>query len=207
MIGTILTILLLGIGSICFAADDSQEPPLKYTIEINGQQHDFVLDRPVQIHGTYRDPKVVLRASLTRHFTYGALAFQYPASFIWEAQIKAPDEKSWTLSGNDFKIMYFVLPGMLSVDEYAQALAKEFGKGSTRISDTERMLGGHRHKGKLLLVKLVGTALCFEVYALPARAGSRLLVFQDTPPDNKAISEEGEKALRLLSETFKDMMK
>jgi hypothetical protein len=176
-------------------------------MEINGQQHDVVLDRPIQIQGTYRDPKVVLRASPIRHFTYGALAFQYPASFIWEAEIKAPDEKTWVLSGNDFKIMYLVLPGALSVDAYARATAKEFGKGSTRISDTERTLGADKHKGKLLLVKLAGTDLRLEVYALPARTGCRFLVLQDCPPDKKAISEEGEKALRLLSDSFKDMMR
>ena len=201
---TVTVILFLGIGSMCVSADDRQEPPLKYTLEIDGQQHEIVLDKPIKVQGNYSDPKFVLSASPIRNFTHGDIAFQYPASFSWEAEIEASNEKTWTLSGNDFKIMYFIQPYELSVENYDQAMAKQFGKGTTRISDTERTLGGHKHKGKLLFVKLAGTELSLEVYALPAKSGSRLLVLQDSPPDNRAISEEGEMALGMLSKSFTD---
>ncbi len=185
-------------------ANDSQELPLKYSLEIDGQQHEVVLDKPILIQGTYNDPKVLLRVSPIRQFAYGDIAFQYPAHYIWEAEVEASNEKTWTLSGNDFTIMYFILPDALSVREYAQNLAKRFGEGSTRISETEITLGGHRYRGKLLFVKLVGTTLSTEVYALPARTGSRLFVLQDSPPDNRAISKEGEKTFALLSKSFRD---
>ena len=171
MIRTYTIVLILCIGSTCFAADESQEPPLKYTLEINGQGHELVLDKPVKLQGEYSNPKVVLRASSIRHYTYGDITFQYPASFAWEAEIEGHNEKTWILSGNDFKIMYFILPDVLSVEAYSQAMAKQYGKGSTRISDTERELGGQRHNGKLLFVKLAGTTLSLEVYSLPAKTG------------------------------------
>ena len=197
-------IFLAGFTGLCFAQDESREPSLKYTLEIDGKQHELVLDKPVVIRGAYNNPEVVLNASSTRQFTYGDVTFQYPASFSWEVDIGGNDEKTWTLSGNDFKIMYFILPDVLSVDAYALAMAKQFGKESTRISDTERMLGSQELKGKLLSVKLAGISLNLEVYALPAKSGSRLLVLQDSPPDERAISKEGEKALGLLSTSFKD---
>jgi hypothetical protein len=87
MIRAIAAIFVLCLSSLCFAADDTQEPPLKYTLEIDGQAHVVVLDKPVKIHGVYSNPNAVLRASSIRYFTYGDLSFQYPASFTWEAEI------------------------------------------------------------------------------------------------------------------------
>jgi hypothetical protein len=196
--------LLFGISGVCSAADDSQQPPLKYTLVIDGQQHALVLEQPLQIQGSFKNPTIALEASSVRTFTYGGISFQYPAAFSWEAEIEAGNEKTWTLSGNDFTIMYFIQPQPNSADAYAQAMAKQFGKGTTRIGDTERTLGGRKYPGKLLFVKLAGTALTLEVYALPAKTGSRLLVLQDSPPDNQAVSNEGEKALAMLAKTFQD---
>ena len=202
-----VAVLLLFHTTLCFAADDSQELPLKYTLVLNGVAHEVQLNRPVQIQGTYTNPKAELKASSIRYFTYGEIAFHYPAGYTWEAKIKAPNEKTWTLSGNDFKIMYFITPEALPVETFAKAMATQFGKGTTRISDTERTLGAHKHKGKLLFVKLAGVSLNIEVYALPANAGSRLLVLQDSPPDNKVISDEAEKTLDMLSKSFKISVK
>lgn len=197
-------IMVVGFCTLCFATDESQEPPLKFTLDINGQKRALVLDKPLKLAGDYKNPQVVLRASPNRLFTYGDITFQYPCSFTWEAELDGENEKKWILSGNDFKIMYFILPGTFSVGSYSQALANRFGGSSTRISDTERMLGGQRLKGKLLFVKLAGTALTMEVYSLSAKAGSRMLVFQDSPPDNRATSKEGEGALAILSNSFGD---
>ena len=196
--------ILIGFSGLCFGAYESHEPPLKYTLEINGQPHELILDMPVEIRGAYKDPKVVLTGSSIRQFTYGDVAFQYPASFSWEAEIEGHNERTWTLSGNDFKIMYFILPAAVSVDAYAEAMANQFGEERTRVSDTERTLGVQKYKGKLLFVKLAGVTLNLEVYALRATSGSRLLVFQDTPPDDRAISKEGERTLALLSTSFKE---
>jgi hypothetical protein len=204
MIKTVATIFFLCIANVCFAADDSQEPPLKYTLEVNGKRHEVTLDKSIQLQGIYKNPKVVLRASPTRQFSFGHLEFQYPAWFTWEAEINGPNDKNWSLSGNDFKIMYFVQSQALTLETYVAAMAKQFGKEKTRISETERVLGGRKYKGRLIFVKLAGVALNLEVYTLPAKSGSRLLVFQDRPPDNRAVSKEGERVLDMLSRTFRD---
>lgn len=204
MIKALVLTMLVGYVSLCFATDESKEPPLKYKLKINGKVNELVLDNAVTLKGNYRDPEITLHASDTRRFTYGNIAFKYPASFTWEADIESDKERSWILSGNDFKIMYFVQPEHLTIDSYALSMANQFGKENTRISDTDREFGGRKLKGKLLFVKLAGIGLTIEVYALSTKSGSRLLVLQDNPSDNRMISKEGEGALKLLSESFID---
>ena len=201
-----LITMILGFGDPVSAIDESLEPPLKYTLEINDHPQALVLNKPIKINGTFRDPKVVLKASSVREFTYGHMAFQYPAPFTWEAKVAAADKKTWILSGNDFKIMIFVLPNTLSVEAYSQAMAKKFGAGSTQISHSVRTLGAQKLNGNRLAVRLAGTTLNLEVYALPAESGARLLVLQDSPPKAGSTSKEGALALGLLAQSFQDTM-
>ncbi len=44
----------------------------------------------------------------------------------------------------------------------------------------------------------------YEIYALSAKSGCRMLVLLDSPLDDRAISKEAEGALKLLSSSFKD---
>lgn len=202
-IGLLVCICMAG---ACFAVDEGQEPSLKYTLTINGRAHECVPDTPLQLHGTYENPTIVLTTSPTRKFQYGGVEFLYPAAFGWEAEIEGPNDRTWTLSGNDFTIMYFVNPAALTSKSYAEAMVEQLGEDSTRLSDTERKLGGRTFKGKLLSCKLAGFDLHWEIYELPATTGGRLLVLQDSPPDGRARSVEGEKTLMMLGKTFKNTM-
>ena len=65
-------------------------------------------------------------------------------------------------------------------------------------------LGGQRHKGKRLVTRLAGATMNYEIYALSAKSGCRMLVLLDSPLDDRAISKEAEGALKLLSSSFKD---
>jgi len=186
------------------AVDDSTEPPLLYTLEIDGKAHTVALDTPVTIAGDFKDPKVVLKASSTRRFNHGGVAFDYPAFFTWEASIEGPSEKTWTLSGNDFVIMVFEMPGPVSADEFSKGMAEQFHEGRTRLSTTDRLIGGRKREGQLLRVSIAGTELRLEIYALPSKTGSRLLVLQDSTGDDGAMSKEGAKAVALLSSSFTD---
>lgn len=201
--GTII-VLCTGLFALCFAIDETVEPPLKYTLKINNEERDVTLDSAVKLKGNYKNPVISLSAGDTRYFSYGNVAFKYPASFTWEAEIENSNEKTWTLSGNDFKIMYFVQPEILTLESYALAMAEQFGKESTRISNTDRVFGKQALKGKLLFIKLAGVGLTIEAYLLPTKSGSRLIVLQDNPSDNRVISKEGERALKLLSDSFVD---
>lgn len=185
----IVASILMFASSFTFAAE-SVEPALQYTLEINNQQHDLVLNQPITLNGNYNNPKIVLKAAMVKKFTYGNVMFDYPAYFSWEADIVNANKKSWTLSGNDFKIMFFVFPQRLSLDGYVGSLAKSFGEDNTRIENMQRTLGTEKLKGKKLFVIIAGTAVNLEVYPLPTKSGTRFLVLQDSP--NKGdVSKEG----------------
>jgi hypothetical protein len=185
--------------------DEHIEPPLTYYLDVNGRVEPLRLDEPVTLYGGYDNPTVVLRASATRHFAYGDIEFEYPGWFTWEADITSPKEKTWVLSGNDFKIMYFLLPGNMSVADFAKILVKQFGgMKHARVGGAERILGGSKREGRRLRVKLAGSSINLEVFALPSDAGSaRLLVLQDAPGDAD-VSEEGTQTYSLLAGSFKD---
>jgi hypothetical protein len=193
-------------SGVCFAVDEKREPPLKYTLNINGKIHEINLDTPLQLQGVYQNPRIVLTASSIREFQYGGVKFQYPAAFTWEAEIEGASSRIWTLSGNDFKIMYFVQGVALSAELYLEAFVKKFGKDKTRVSETERKFGDRSYKGKLLYINLAGVNMIMEIYMLPAKTGSRLFVLQDSPPDGRVLSVEGEKTIAMLAATFKDTM-
>lgn len=200
-------LLLVGVVGLVgpgHAADESREPVLAYSLEIDGQPHDILLDTPVTLPGSHTDPVVVLRAAATRRFAYGGVAFEYPAAFTWEAEIRSPTDRTWTISGNDCRIMVFVLPEAMSVGDYARAMEGQFGKGKTRIGDTTRIFSGTKREGKRLDVEVTGVKLNFEMFALPSAKGSRILLFQSSPPDDRPVSRESGVALSLLETTLVD---
>ncbi len=187
-----------------FASDGQQEPPMIYTLHIDGKTMPLTLGKPITLPGKYDQPEVRIDASPTRTFPYGGLSFLYPAHFGWEADINDPDLQSWTLSGNNFTIMYFVFREVTTLEEFTQMLVGKFGKENTQVSETQRTWGTQNLKGSRLEVSLMDAGINMEVFAIPAQSGTRLIAFQDTPPDKHGISSEGKTALQLLADSFQD---
>jgi hypothetical protein len=192
----------LGVAPVIHA-DERQEPPLKHILEIDGRPHELVLGEPLQVPGSYANPKVRITAAASRVFSYGGVEFKYPEFFTWEADIE-PGDKSWTLSGNDFKISFFAQDKKLALQDYVDALETKFKKPNVRVQGKSRLLGGTQYDGKLLVITLASVKVSIEVYALPTKQGSRLLMLQDSPPDDALESPEGATTLALLARTFKD---
>ena len=190
----------LGCGN---ATDETREPPLKYTLEVDGKAHVVEAGEEVQLKGTFTDPKVKLTPAETRLFTYGGVEFQYPAYFAWEADAEEDDYKNWTLSGNDFKILLFDAAGATSADEYAAGIVKRFGEANCRLTDVTLVLGGTKHDGKRIATRLAGSSFVQTVVRLPAKGRTKMLVLQDSPPDEKQSTKETDLALKLLRTTFK----
>lgn len=200
-------LVLLCCAPFALAADDRQEPPISYTLTIDGQAHVVPEGVPTRLTGTFKDPMVALKPAATRTFAYGGVRFEYPATFNWEAEIEGPLEKTWTLSGNDFIIIYFIVPKKVTLDVLAQGMVKQFGAENTRIAKAQRQLGGKLYHGRRLAVTLAGTVQTMEIYSLPLHPkGMRTLMFQDTQPDNAKQSKEGTEALALFARSFSDSM-
>ncbi|MDB4638161.1 MAG: hypothetical protein P8M30_07110 [Planctomycetaceae bacterium] len=133
MIDKAAIILFLSLVSTCLAVDETQEPPLKYKLEINGQPHELTLGQTKNLEGEYQNPRVTLSASPTRQFTYGNVSFQYPAYYVWKAQVEGPSEKRWVLSGKDYKFMYMTIPYSITNKQFALGVSEQFGKNLLRL--------------------------------------------------------------------------
>lgn len=183
-----------------FAAED-MEPPLGYTLLINGIEHRMKSGETIQLKGTFTDPSIKLIADKERLFSYTGLSFRYPAYFSFEADLKSENNKNWILSGNDFKIMIFKVKGALIPDTFAHSVAKKFGK-DVKISDVERTFGGKQYKGKRVDVAVAEKSFSQEAFLLVSKGVHIMLVLQDALPSQKVSEEESKGALDLLQRQF-----
>jgi len=182
------------------AVDESQEPALEYFIDIGGQTHSARIGEAVRLNGVFTNPNLSIRASDVRRFSVGGIAFEYPAYFTWEAETGDEGYKNWTLSGRDFKIMYFRLNNRFSPQAYAESMLKKFEGTTPR--DAERKFSRVTLQGKSFSVTSGGHKMSNEAFAIKVTSGSGLLVFQDSPQQGRQSSTEGTTALSIISRSF-----
>lgn len=195
----IMFAVLICIPESCFAADETQEPQLQYKIRLQDKEFPLRIGEKISIKGNFVNPTIELEAAPYKHFTYGEVAFDYPASFTWEAALDG-ELRNWTLSGNDFKIMLF----RTSQPFTPEALSKQTIAtiGGSELKDCTRVLGGIELKGKCFDVAPGGHKITNQAYALKVRNGYGVLLFQDSS-DTENLSSEGQAAIKVLERTFK----
>jgi hypothetical protein len=192
--------IVLGSAGLLIA-DETIEPPAKYRLEVEGKSYPAVEGEAVKITGTLTNPTVKIVAEPYREFGYGGVSFQYPRAFTFEADVKDKDYKSWILSGNDFKIMYFLLNEKTTPDEYADEMIKQFGaKNATKSAMKSDLLGGNRD-GARIDVTLAGHKMTMDILCVPFAGGTRVVVLQDSPKGAQA-SPEAKEALPVLKKTW-----
>lgn len=184
------------------AIDESREPNVQYTLQINGKDYDLIADVPKKINGNFQNLNLLLKAGKWKEFAYGGIQFSYLASFTWEADIQSDSDKSWVLSGNDFKIMYFVLSEAITIEDYTNAFADRMGKENTQIFDVEDRFGNAKYSGKKLFVKISGVDLVYEIYLIPTKEGTRILTLQDAPESTDKSSPEKIQMMEQIRKQF-----
>lgn len=205
---TICTALLAFVASIplAWAQDPEQaEPPLLYQLKVGDKTLPIAEGVPATVEGSFTNPPVTLTVEPYRVFPHGGIAFHYPRHFTFEADLTSPDMKIWTLSGNSFKIMYFVTPQPLTVDAFLASVAQQAGPDHLALDPEPAAieLAGQSFAGKRLNLTLAGQMISTETFALPPRDGNtRLLVLQDSPPAPGTPSEEAKSASGLLTQSF-----
>lgn len=204
MLKTLAATALIGLTGLYWNASETDEPQLQFLLMVDGKAHEVQLDQPLQIEGEFKNPSILLKAASTRVFPYGGIEFHYPASFGWEAEIGGANERTWTLSGNDFTLMYFVMPVELTSEDFLMAMAQGFEGVDPDIRERTRTLGGTSYDGHSMAVEFSGIPMGFEVISIPSKSGSRLLVLQDSPDQGIKQSPEAKKALELMTRTFID---
>ncbi len=201
-IPTLLMLACVTTGSAIFA-DDTTEPPLSYTLEVDGLKFLITADKTVILKGNFQNPKVTLRASSTRRFEHVGIAFDYPANFTFEADVSEPGIRSWTMSGNNVTLMLFDFEQPVKPAELIASTAESLETNVDRMEPTTIKLGSLNAEGQSALLKVGEVALTYSVVALPAAEGkSRLLIVQDLPQENGQPSDEKTAILKTLDDSF-----
>ncbi len=187
------------------APDESKEPALKYQLRVGDKSLTISEGETVSLAGAFSNPKVTLTAEEFRVFPYGGISFRYPRTFTFEADLDNRDSLNWTLSGNDYTIMYFVMNASVTTEDFAGNMSEQFGKENCMISKaTPIKLDGSEIAGTSLIADLAGSQLAIDIYRLPSGdQQTRLFVLQDNPDDAGDRSMEGKAALNLLQQSFR----
>ncbi len=199
---TLVTFAGVVLGSIV-SADDTTEPPLSYTLEVDGQKFLLNADKTVILKGDFQNPKVTLRAAATRRFEHDNIAFDYPANFTFEADLSEPGIRTWTLSGNNVTLMLFDFEQPVKPAELIASTAEALEANVDRMEPTTLKFGSLTADGQSGLLKVGTVVLTYTVVALPATEGKiRLFIVQDLPKDNGESSDEKTAILKMLDESF-----
>ena len=205
LIGATLVTLLASSAAVTAQTSEQAEPPLLYQLKLGDTSVPVAEGVPATIDGTFTNPTATLEVASYRVFPHGGVEFRYPRHFTFEADFSAPDVKIWTLSGNSFKIMYFVTTEALTVDAFIEGLSGQAAPDQVSV-DPDPIglpLDGQSVAGKRVTLKLAGQSIVTDAYALPATGGSaRLLVLQDSPQAPGTPTGEALGASGLLTQSF-----
>ena len=178
---------------------DPKRPIMKLDVVIDGKQ--FLLDDGDTLK--YDSKSIVVRTSKYMTFDNEALTFDFPKHFSCDFE---QDEayKNWTLDGNDFVIMYFVLDVQVGIDVFIKEMVDKFGKKNCTLSDRRTRLGNVDLTGKRINISLVGVKLTYDLFDVKVNDGkTHYLAFQDTKGDDGSESAEGLETLDVLNKTLK----
>lgn len=193
--------VVLNVAVLAQATDETREPSARYRVEMDGKTYAVNEGESLKLTGTFNNPTVTIYDEPYREFSYGGVSFLYPRSFSFEAELKRPGHKNWTLSGKEFKIIYFLFSTNVTADHFADNLADRFGKQNCKTSRITFELTGQKIEGTRLEVAL-GGKLTMDIYRLPSGGQTKLLVFQDIPDNSGQPSQEGRDALSLLKKSL-----
>lgn len=187
------------------AADESAEPPLKYTVTVGEQVVTVVAGETVQLDGIFTDPRITLTPDPQRLFAFAGITFKYPRSYVFEADLDDPAAKSWTLSGNDFTIMVFVLKASLKTGDFAEDMLDQFGRENAQVTNANAKitLGEQQLSGTTLQITVATQKMVIDVFQIPSiGAETKLLVLQDNLDDAGNPSNEGRRTLADIKSSY-----
>jgi hypothetical protein len=186
-------------SSFAQSSVDQARPVLKLNVVIDGKQ--FSINDGDTLR--YDSKSIVVTSSKYMTFDNEALSFDFPKHFSCDFE-QDNAYKNWTLDGDDFVIMYFVIDVQVSTDVFVKEMIDKFGKKNCSISDRRTRLGNIDLSGKRLNVTLVGVKLTYDIFSLNTTDGkTHYLAFQDTKGDDGSESQEALETLDVLNKTIR----
>lgn len=184
-------------------ADDGAEPPVVYTLEIDGQSVAVTPDEPVTIEGEFSNPTVTLRVAKTRALEAAGIAFSYPAYFTFEADTTEADLQTWTASGKDVTVMLFSFGEEVDPLTLAELTADQLESQDLQIEPIKLKLGDAERSGVKANMTLAGSTVIQQVLTLPPTPkGSRLLVVQEVRDEGQPETAELGATLKLVASSL-----
>ena len=193
-----LALLLIAMPGL-IAEDETQEPPVRYNLDVDGKLYSIAESIPFKITGSLINPTIKIIAEPTKEFMYGGITFVYPRNFTFEADIKDPNDKNWTLSGTYFSISYSLLSEKITAEQFADSLVEAFGNTQfkSRSSINIEFLG-EKYNGTRLNLILSEQKMTQDIIVIPSKEGTKLFIFQDILIETGTTSKEAIETLALL---------
>jgi hypothetical protein len=208
-----LAVLVLLAGASAFAepkvakpTTQPSEPPLEFTLHINGQAIAIEVNAPRTVTVGGKDVTVKLTPKPDRLLQLPGFSFRYPSQHGYEHESEA-EYQQWTLDGNDNVIIVTRVPRKLEpaalVGETLDGIAKEFGRANVKRSKGELALGGKKYPSTHLHVSVLGQKLSYQAVGINVGESTVVLIVQDSAADDGSLSAETKTVLDLLDKTFK----
>lgn len=163
------------------------EPPLSYSLTIDGQSYAVEAGKPLKIDGSFTNPRVELVVGDVRLFNFEGVRFKYPAQFSFKAERNAA-LSSWALTGEACEqcILYlYLLAEPIDPAQFGRLLAAQYQNADGTVPER---VEATRELGELSLagVKLEavtgaaaeGQGIVQEIYQPDGEGGRRLLILQ-----------------------------
>ncbi len=185
--------------------DESKEPPLEFVVNVGGKSMTITEGKPANLEGMFTNPKISVAPQPFRVFPYQGITFKYPRSFTFEADLATPNYKNWTLSGNDLVIMYFVLEGQITTDDYASKMMDELGRKNCKITNANAKitLGKQTLSGTTFHATVASQKMGIDIYRVPSPGiTTKFLVFQESLDEQGNRSDEGKQAIKEIESSF-----
>ena len=188
--------------SALVAQNSGGESAPTFTLTIDGKEYTVTEGQSLQLEGTFNNPEVSIAQAKHMTFNQRSLAFHYPRHFAFEYE-ESMGLDMWTLDGNNFVIMYFVLAGPAGVDDLVEGMVSQFGKENCKISKTTKTLGDRKLPGKRILVELIGQKLHLDILSIDSQqTPSRFLIFHDSLDDDGEASQESAETMDMIDKTI-----
>jgi hypothetical protein len=199
-----LSVFIVCVLAACCTADDSAEPPIVYTLEVDGRPVTLQPDTPFQLEGSFEDPTLTLRGAQTRTLQADGITFNYPAYFTFEADISDPEVKTWTASGNDVTVMLFSFSAEVDARALAESTAEALQARDIQVEPVKVKLGEQDREGVKATMPLLDQTVIQRVLTLPPSSkGSRLLVLQEVRGQGAGEAAELGATLKVIAASLK----
>jgi hypothetical protein len=198
-LGALLLLTLLS------AEPEDKEPPLVFYFEADGGKRVSVeLDKP--FNPGELGKTATLKVEPTRKFAFAGLEFSYPREFGFEASLEGASSQSWTLSGNDAKVIVQRFKAQKKPEAVHKSLVADVQKkygDKAKESPAQLVVMGRTLEGTRLEVDVMGTFIVQELFAVKSGGDTVELIIQDSPKKLNEPSAERARTGALLKDTLK----